>query len=295
MRQRRIQLATSHAGEILQGALHHQGRSRRLLLSLPAPSLWTQASVHATPGEPMRVEPAWASKAQRAASLLLARLGRRPPEVTIRLHTNIPSGKGCGSSTADVLATVRCLLAELKVTLPEEQIARFVVEVEEASDGSMLSRPALFRHREGVVEAYLDGAFPPMQVLVVDAQPDAIVETTSLPRARYSDSQFAAFRHLVKRLKRAFRQGNPHEVGRVATASARISEQFLPKPHFEEFLRLIHREGGYGLAVSHSGTVMSALLPLQLPAAGRDRLLRALDRWGQRVLTRYSLGSRVPV
>jgi uncharacterized protein involved in propanediol utilization len=104
--------------------------------------------------------------------------------------------------------------------MTEEEIAKLIVEVEQASDSS--SRPALFRHTEGTVEEYLPGAFPDMQV-VIDAQPAAMIHTISLPRAHYSEDQLAKFQELLSSLRKAFGDGNGAEIGRVATESACIS------------------------------------------------------------------------
>lgn len=282
--------ASGHAGEILQGALRDGGGTRRFLLSLPAPTLRTRAEVIPTPGRCFAVDPGWARKSHHAAIHLLRHLRRQPPEICIRLQSNILAGKGCGSSTADVLATMRALAAGLATPLGEEEIARLVVEVEEAADSSVLSRPALFRHREGRVEEYLPGGFPPLRVVVIDTQPEAIVDTVMLERARYSEGQFAAFAVLVKELRRAFAEGDPHRLGAVATASACISQGFLPKPHFRVLVDLVHSAAGYGLAVSHSGTVAAALLPHDCAPRDERRLGNMVNQLGMRVLCRYGLG-----
>lgn len=206
------------------------------------------------------------------------------------LTSNIPTSKGCGSSTTDILATVRLLLLACKRSLPEEAIARFIVEVEEASDGSVFSRPALFRHREGVVEEYLPGCFPAMRVIVIDTQPTRTINTIALPRAYYSEQELRRFRALVGRLKSAFMSNSAPEIGAIATDSARISQDFLPKPCLETLITLIREEQGYGLSVSHSGTVACALLPLHIKA-GRCACIRSCcEALGMRILTEYALG-----
>jgi uncharacterized protein involved in propanediol utilization len=199
-------VAAGHAGEVLQGAIQTGGRTRRLLMSLPAPPFRTEAEVMAIPGRPLCVEPVWASKAFHAAVALFRWFERPLPNITVRLRSNIPPGKGCGSSTADMLATIRALLLYSGLTMTEESIARLIVSVEEATDGSVLSRPTLFRHREGTVDEYLPGEFPAMRVMVIDAQPAAAINTIEMPRARYCPRQIATFEVLVTMLRRAFRE-----------------------------------------------------------------------------------------
>lgn len=285
--------AQSHAGEILQGAIRRDGRTRRILVSLPAPSLYTRATVCATPGRPLTVQPANAHKTRAAVQTLVRHLNIPAPEVTIELTTNIPVGKGCGSSTTDMLAAVRALSKYLGIHLDEIEAAKILVDVEEASDSTVLSRPAVFRHREGLVEEYLPGPLPSMRVIVIDAQPDSRVDTLSLERARYSDKQLDEFERLIGRLRHAFRQNCPHSVGEVATASARISQQFLPKPYFEAVAAALQCHGAYGVAAAHSGTTLAAMLPAEAPNEIRLRIKASTERFGMKVLTEYALNNKL--
>jgi uncharacterized protein involved in propanediol utilization len=285
-----VAIVRSHAGEILQGAVRRADGIHRLLFSLPAPTLWTKAELIATPGQALTVNPLWARKTLSAARLLLSRLDLPQPEAMIRLTTNIPVGKGCGSSTADILATLRALLVFLRITMTEEELAKLIVEAEEASDGSILSRPAIFRHREGIVDQYLPGVLPNIHVVVIDAQPGEIVLTGPMQRARYSEDQLEAFSVLIARLNRAFRLGCASDFGAVATASARISQGFLPKPYLEDIITLVRREGGYGVGVAHSGTIVSAILPSGCSPGSLARIHGAIRELGMQIVTEFDLG-----
>jgi uncharacterized protein involved in propanediol utilization len=287
-----VAIARSHAGEILQGAIRCADGIHRLLLSLPAPTLFTRAELLATPKHELAVDPPWATKALAAARLFLRRFGLQPPEATIRLTTNIPVGKGCGSSTTDILATLRALMTYYRLPIIEEDLAGLIVEAEEASDGSILSHPAIFRHREGLVHQYLPGLFPNIHVIVIDAQPGVTVPTVSLQRARYSEDELEGFAVLIARVNRAFRMGDPSDLGAVATASARISQRqpSMAKPHLEQMISLVENQGGYGLSVSHSGTICSALLPATCTAESRNRILTVANELGMQTVTEFELG-----
>jgi uncharacterized protein involved in propanediol utilization len=236
--------AIGHAGEIIQGAFRCADSIHRFLCSLPAPAFMSRAEIVATPGECLSVEPAWAWKALRAARLLVESERIPDPECRICLASNIPVAKGCGSSTADVVATLRALGLHLHLLLDEIELARLAVQAEGASDGIALSFPAIFRHREGQVEDVLSGGFPPMRVMVVDAQPESTVPTLTLVRPRYSDRELDAFEDLRQRLRMAFLNADPTAIGRVASASARLNQPYLPKPHLEEIVALVERNGG---------------------------------------------------
>lgn len=283
--------ARSHAGEILQGAIRRERRTRRVLVSLPATPLVSKAEVIATPGHRLSVWPVTARKTALALESLLAWLRMPRPEVQVRLTTNIPQGKGCGSSTADMLAAVRAMLRYLGIVMEEHAIAKLIVAVEEASDGTVLSRLALFRHREGVVEEYLPSALPAMRVMVIDTAPAAVIETTAMQRARYSAGQMDEFDALIRELRHGLMQQCAATVGRVATRSAAINESFLPKPHFQELLAEVRRLGGYGVGAAHSGTVVSALLPCGFDGESARRLRGVVKRLGMALVTHYVLKS----
>jgi uncharacterized protein involved in propanediol utilization len=279
--------AQSHAGEILQGAVTREDRTRRVLVSLPAPSLTTMAVVRPTPGRPLSILPERAFKTKAAVHRLIARLGVGTPEAEVRLTTNIPRGKGCGSSTTDILAAVRAVLTYLGVTMTEESVAKLMVEVEEASDSTVLSRPVVFRHREGVVEEYLPSPLPCMRVFVLDTAPARTISTTAMPRARYSAAQLRYFDDLIKELRTAVQEQSAEAVGWVATESALINEQYLPKPGFRKLLGAVMDLGGYGLAAAHSGTVLSAIFPDNVDIQARDQLQTTAQRLGMDVITDY--------
>ena len=61
-------------------------------------------------------------------------------------------------------------------------------------------------------------------------------------------------------LRRAIRTHDIQLLGRIATASACINELFLPKPLFRDLRQIAECAGALGVAVAHSGTVLSILL-----------------------------------
>ena len=60
-------------------------------------------------------------------------------------------------------------------------------------------------------------------------------------------------------LRRAIQDQDSSLVGQVATASAHINQQFLPKPHFNKFQAVVEQVGAVGFQVAHSGTIVGIL------------------------------------
>jgi uncharacterized protein involved in propanediol utilization len=198
---------------------------------------------------------------------------------SVSIASAVPRGIGMGSSTADVTATIRAVANFHGVTPSAEEIAKLAVQAELASDPIMIDdRLVLFAHRDGVVLETFGRRFPPMVVVGCDADPYANgIDTVALSPAAYTVDDIDTFRHLRAELRAAVARGDVARLGRVATASALISQRFLAKPTFEFLLDTCRRCGGCGVQVAHSGTVAGIIFdPSRDGAAGR--IERCLDR-----------------
>ncbi|WP_394849181.1 amino acid adenylation domain-containing protein [Pendulispora brunnea] len=269
-----IGICTGHHGEILQGVTERDGRLHRVLVTLPCPLMKSEASFVPDRSGAVAVEPAWKVKAQRAAELALAWAKRENWGGRLELRSNIPIGCGLGSSTSDVLAAIRAVAAATRKSIEPEIIAKLAVQAETASDSLMFpDRAVLFAHREGRVIEDLGGRLPPLEVLGINTD-TAGIDTLQLTRARYDSAEIEGFRVAIGLLRRAVRDGDPRLLARVATADARVSQRYLPKPHFKKLEELARSVGALGLQVAHSGTVIGLLFDPQDSHNG-ERIARA--------------------
>jgi uncharacterized protein involved in propanediol utilization len=268
-----------HHGEILQGVFESGGRLRRALITLPCPLYGSQAffepsdtSTGVTVTEP------WRTKAGRAAELTLRTLGTPHAGGTLRLTSNIPPGRGFGSSTADVVATIGAVYDAAGHHPDPAQYAALAVAAETASDALMYThRAVLFAHREGEVVEDMGGALMPLAVVGFGTSRDGTgTDTLALPPARYTVWEVEAFRPLLGMARRAIRTGDVALLGRVSTASARLNQRHLPVPRLPELLRIADELGAAGLQVAHSGDVAGLIFDPGLPdLAARTDLARA--------------------
>jgi uncharacterized protein involved in propanediol utilization len=88
---------------------------------------------------------------------------------------------------------------------------------------------------------------------------DASVDSVTHPLAEYTPEEIEIFGVCLGALRSAVRTQDPRLLGRVATASARISQRYLPKAKFDRVLRLAEEVGALGVQVAHSGTVVGLL------------------------------------
>jgi uncharacterized protein involved in propanediol utilization len=255
-----IGYATAHHGELLQGVFRDGGGAlRRALVTLPQPGLGSRAVFYPSQSHWGIVGTPALIKVRRAAVLALRQFSTHPAPAKggqIQITSDVPRGVGMGSSTSDVTATIRAVADYHGITLSREEVGRLAVLAECASDSIMIDdRVVLFAHRDGVVLETLGFRLPPMIVLGCDTEPGSQVDTLRLQPAEYSDDEISAFQVLRAAIRRAVATEDVALLGRVATASARINQRFLPKPALENLLDLCVEHSGCGVQVAHSGTV----------------------------------------
>jgi uncharacterized protein involved in propanediol utilization len=202
----------------------------------------------------------------------------------VEISSTVPLGVGMGSSTADVTATIRAIANFHGAQPSAETIGQIAVQVEWASDPIMIDdQVALFAQREGRVLESLGRSLPRMIVVgcITDPVPDGI-DTVALPPAAYSVDDVETFRLLRAEIRAAVSASDVARLGRVATASALISQRFLPKPTLGLLLDVCKRCGGCGVQVAHSGTVAGVIFDPERPgvAADIERCAAILDRAG---------------
>jgi uncharacterized protein involved in propanediol utilization len=266
----------------LQGVFQAAGSVTRGLVTLPYPRFETRATIALRPSDSsVEVTPRWKVKAQRAARLALDAVGL--PQVGGRLDVAdaIPVAHGFGSSTADVVATIRAVCSAADSSLDAEDMARLAVESETASDPLMFDHAVLFAQRDGVVLEDFAAHLPPLEVLgFATGAREVGVPTLALPPARYNAEEVEEFEQLRRQLREAIAGADVNGVGRVATASARINQRHLPVDDFEQLARIADRAGAAGLQVAHSGDIAGLLFEPSGPdvegrVAEAQRLLAA--------------------
>lgn len=307
-------VCAGHHGEIVQGLFHaphvrdphpaHDPPFARGLLTLPCPLFWSSARFipHESPGGALEVTPPGREKARRAAVLTARHLGLTCGG-RLDIRSNIPPGRGLGSSTADVVAAIRAVADCCGARLSADVVAGLAVQAETAADAVMYaesprSEAVLFAQRAGrVIEAF-GRPLPPLVVLGFDtaewggAGLPAGVDTLRLPLPDYTPAHIAEFERLRDLLRRGIRSGDPRMIAEAAVRSAIINQTSLPTPGFADWLRVSEQAGALGAQVAHSGTVVGLLFdPAASDLATRlSRARRWLNRLGVQTIWRYATG-----
>lgn len=244
---------SAHHGEILQGVFDDGNRRIvRGLVTLHRFDITSTVTFRYDACGPLRVLPEHKKKAIAAAKVTAAHLGLSTIGGVLVVNSMIEEEGGLGSSTSDVIATIRAVSSALGRRLAATDVARLAVEAEEASDSLMFpDRTVLFAHREGRIIEDLGGAMPPM--IILSARSGAPVPTTSAVLGPSSWAAVEHYRPLVGLLRHAVRCSDVSLIGRVASRSAALNQQHLPKPHFDDLMKTSEEVGAAGLQIAHSG------------------------------------------
>lgn len=287
--------AMAHHGEILQGVFpDDDGRLHRGLITLPLPGKQSHVTFWPDDGPGIRTRPNGRAKAARAARLALDALGHPEAQGSLTIESTIPLGCGYGSSTADVVASIYAIAAAARAQISRTTLCRLAVAAETATDAiAFAGQAVLFAHREGRVLDYLPGDYPPLYVIGFSASEDRPVDTVEMSPAQYTSSEIEAFRVLRGHVRHAIAQQDPRSVGRVATASARINQGYLPKRRFDDLVRLAQTAGGLGVQVAHSGNRMGILLDARDDSAAdrAESIARAAQREGFTDIIRFAVNA----
>lgn len=267
--------AIAHHGELLQGVFEDDvGRLHRGLMTLPLDRVRSVATFKITETSHIKTLPIDRTKAQTAAHLTLEHINRSQLGGNLFLKGAIPVGHGYGSSTADVVASIRAVAAAHDVKLRRSSIGRLAVAAEGASDAIPYEDQAvLFAHREGVIIEHFGGALPPLLVVGFKAYNGKPIDTLGLQPARYGSEEIQLFRILRGLASRSIKFQDPYLLGRVATVSAQISQRHLPKTRFDVALQIARQHHACGVQVAHSGSLIGILLD----GAQRTARTKALD------------------
>jgi L-threonine kinase len=270
-------------GELLQGALPLE--RREFLVTLPITE-GSAARFTVVPGsEGVRVSPAHKEKSRRLAEELLRLYGLEPGG-TLRVESALPEGKGCASSSADMVATARAIESAFGIRIPRHSLARIMSRIE-PSDGVMYEGIVAFHQREGLVRSRL-GTLPSLAIVALDEGGRA--ETTEVcgDRGFRSPGRLAEYERLLRALGRAVRRRHLPSVGYVSTRSAVLNQDVLPKEHLELALELSARYGALGVVATHSGTCLGLLFDPRAP-----RHPEVLPELVDELLAHHRLGVRI--
>lgn len=247
-------------GELWQGPVEDAGGPAELgLVAFPVP-LSSEVSFTACDGCPScetsfaRLRPL-----QRAAVSSYAEARDETLPRGLWDHASeLPVGVGMSSSTADIVAAVRCAATVLGRVADGPTLQDVMWRIER-SDPVHLDHPVVYLSaRQHVARSFGPVALPFDAVYTYRGAVNTadVTETVLLEHyAEHRDAYATTFDVLCT----ALAAGNVVAVARVATTSARLAQEYLFDPVVDTLLAEYERVGAAGVVRAHSGTAAGLL------------------------------------
>lgn len=238
---------TGHFGELIQGRMGVDGPVS--VLSLPCPVLTT--TVRYTPGAaPLTCDAPDSAKAIAAGRAVLRALGQGPTG-SLRIDRPAPVCVGAGSSTADILGTVRAVATAFGTRFDPDREADFCLQAEGASDPLMYDAPVLFASRQGRVLRRLP-PLPSCRIVGIFAGPGQI--TTA------AESNFPDMANVFDAAEHALDCGDLSALAALAQQSATANQTQNPNPAWQAMQDIGRNHGGLGTVAAHTGSAIGVIL-----------------------------------
>lgn len=242
-------------GELLQGALPKQERD--FLVTLPIPRYSTATFTSLSGSREIHVYPPHKEKSRRLAEKLLHIFDLKSGGFLF-IQSELSAGKGCASSSADMVATARAIQSAFGVSISRASLARLMSSIE-PSDGVMYPGIISFYHRAGVLRKFL-GYLPPLIIVGLDEGGQVDTVEFNARRKPFGRVQRAEYEELLIGIERAIAHSDLRSLGEISTRSAILNQEILSKIHLDLLLDMSRRYKALGVVVAHSGTHLGLLL-----------------------------------
>lgn len=243
-------------GELIQGPFIRDGELHISLISLPVKKYSCMHFVH---GENASLDAALAGKdkCRRAVDLYLALHRKQLPQGKWMHDSELLEGKGMASSTADIVATIRCLDAIFSHHSSIESISAILREVER-SDSVFLDTYALYLSgRQEVVHQF--GSAPAFHACYIDEGNRIDTEQAGERLLSHYERHLSAYAVNLDRAINAFLAEDLAAIARCSTTSAVLGQDAIPKRNLDALLANQERYQADGIIAAHTGSLLGYL------------------------------------
>lgn len=193
------------------------------------------------------------------------------------LMTQLLTGKGMASSSADIAAVCQITALSVGKQLTECEIAQIAASIE-PTDGVFCKGIVRLNHLNGDILEHF-GLAPKLKILMFDC--GGKVDTLSFNRRHGLKKLYQQNEKSVKEaldmLRLGFKEKNTAYIGRAAALSAYANQKILYKKQLEDVMIISENFQAVGVNVAHSGTVIGVLFnhdtPLELIEDCRRKIL----------------------
>lgn len=175
------------------------------------------------------------------------------------LTTELLTGKGMASSSADIASICQLTALSCKSKLNQDEISRIATTIE-PTDGVFCKGIVRYDHLNGTVLENL-GLAPHIKILMFDC--GGKVDTLSFNKRNdlkrlYQENE-SVIKEALDYLRKGFREKNNKYIGKACVMSAYANQKILYKKQLDDIMLISENCGAIGVNVAHSGTVIGVL------------------------------------
>lgn len=258
-------------GELLQGPVLYRGEREIGLISLPLPR-YSRMRFERGETSHHELDLPHMPRCRQAVALYLQQHGLSLPPGRWQHDSELLPGKGMASSTADLVATIRCLDQLFgRVSRIEEIVA--VLGRLERSDSVFLDHYALYLSERQLLLRRFDHV-PRLYACYADEGGTVATDAVTAELHAHYATQRHAYRRNLQQMLAAFASADDAAIAHCASISAALGQDVVPKQHLGELQRQQRRFAAAGIVVAHTGSLIGYLF-LQPPAEPLQRELAA--------------------
>lgn len=241
-------------GELMQGMT----KGKNFLITCPI-NLFSEISININKNSGIICDSNhW--KSAKAMEETLKYFGANNFGGVIKIKSEIPSGKGMASSTADISGVIFATAMALNEEISENEIAKIALSIE-PTDGTMFKDIYLFDHKKGLISERI-GSIPENRLLVIDS--GGVIDTIEFNKKNHNrllSENETSINKILKKIKDGFKNKKLSVIGECSTESAVLNQKILYKYYLDKLLDFSLNHNALGITVAHSGTVAGIIFP----------------------------------
>ena len=177
----------------------------------------------------------------------------------IKLVSELLQGKGMASSSADISAVIKAIGLINNVDLSAEKIAEIAIGIE-PTDGIFFEGIVAFDHIKGEVLQYLGQTLPiTIGIFDLGGSVDTINFNNRFDLLELNNKKEKYVKKAYDLLERGFLTKDTKTIGEATTISALANQEILYKDKLDKIIDIVVQNGGLGINIAHSGTLLGVL------------------------------------
>jgi len=243
-------------GELVQGPYLDSGKLNIAIVSLPIERYtWVHFTRNADKADDSEL--CAKSKSSKALYNYLKVYGLPEPRGCWRFRSELECGRGMASSTADIIATIRCLDAIFEKSTSVNQICEILRDIER-SDSVFLDSLALYLSGEQkVVHQFLNSIT--LYACYIDEGEMVDTDKSAKKLLDHYGRNMSIYSKNMEQAVDAISNADYQRICDCATASAELSQIVFPKKNFQKLKENKERFGSDGMVVAHTGSMLGFL------------------------------------